>query len=85
MVAPFETVERLDKITIQHVIYIYDKCKLKEMSKFCTKKIWQLKLEEFSHPTVSFNNSRIEVFTNHILAENIFHESYGVNRTQDYI
>ena len=26
----------------------------------------------------------VEVFTNHILAENIFYESYRVNRTQDY-
>ena len=26
----------------------------------------------------------VEVFTNHILAENIFHKSFGVNRTQDY-
>ena len=25
-----------------------------------------------------------EVFTNHILAENVFHESYRVNRTADY-
>ena len=25
-----------------------------------------------------------EVFTNHILAENIFHKSYKVNRAQDY-
>ena len=26
----------------------------------------------------------VEVFPNHILVENIFHESYRVNRTQDY-
>ena len=26
----------------------------------------------------------VEVFTNHILAENIFHKSFRVNRTQDY-
>ena len=26
----------------------------------------------------------VEVFTNHILAENMFHESCRVNRTQDY-
>ena len=25
----------------------------------------------------------VEVFTDHNLAENIFHESYSVNRTQD--
>ena len=26
----------------------------------------------------------VQVFTNHILAKNIFYESYRVNRTQDY-
>ena len=27
----------------------------------------------------------VEVFMNHILAENTFHKSYRVNKTQDYV
>ena len=34
--------------------------------------------------TDSYFTILVEVFTNHIWAENIFHESYRVNRTQDY-
>ena len=56
-------------------------------SRYITMDIfWNLNREPMFDLTTrdSYFTILVEVFTNHISAENIFHESYRVNRTQDY-
>ena len=59
---------------------------------FLKKQIWKIRIfwNELTETELdlatrdSYFAIRVEVFTSHILAKNIFHESYRANRTQYY-